>query len=155
MQNCELLFGGTSVAFFVILRFCLIGEGELEKIESLDVKISLELSQAGTSLRLLHFNMPWYDVPDLWNACGQPQIVRVEEKMRQYEKDCASFLDRVFKRMGDWTCLYLVVRDRSNERPDHTWHAFTCLFGGWWGHMAPSFTFFYSAWNWTEVLSAM
>ena len=36
------------MAFFVILRFCLIGEGELEKIESLDVKISLELSQAGT-----------------------------------------------------------------------------------------------------------
>lgn len=84
--------------------------------------------------------------------------------MRQYEKDCASFLDRVFLRMGDWKCLYLVVRDRSNERPNHTWHAFTWivvtlanpfLIGGWWGHMAPSFTFFYSAWNWTEVPSAM
>lgn len=31
---------------------------------------------SGWNLRLLHFNMPWYDVPDLWNACGQPQIVR-------------------------------------------------------------------------------
>ena len=120
------LRGCTRWVFF-LLRACgilsffclLIGEGELEKIESLDVKISLELSQAGTHwsccISICHNMMP-PSLKHMWPTSKR----QVEEKMRQYEKDL-HHSGSILKRMGDWKCLiYLVVHDRSNERPDHT-----------------------------------